>query len=136
MKMTKEEKGKLFAQYYGQDVVRFRDWSIETENGNVTNILNVDLHKENKCYLELKDLSLITDKQAEYIGSIHPAHGHSFNLRRGRLYLESLNSNEFDLCVSDYLRSESFALPYNGFSVKRQVVEGVISVIKQSPVNN
>lgn len=36
--------------------------------------------------------------------------------------------------LKPYLRSESFALPYNGFSVKRQVVEGVISVIKQSPV--
>ena len=133
--MTNEEKGKLFAQYYGQHVVRFTSMPIDVESKNVSAILrdNVDL---GKFHLELKDLSLITDKQAEYIGSIHPAYGHSFNLRRGRLYLDSLNSNEFDLCVSDYLRSESFALPYNGFSVKRQVVEGVISVIKQSPVNN
>lgn len=136
-------KSAFFAQYWGQEVL-----SDITNRGtrilypiNVSNFYNID-----ECFLELKPLSLITNEHAIEAANFlnvsysnnwrDGAHFDLYGFREwinevfdGIEYLSLVGYNV--IRVIDYLRSKSYALPYNGISVEKQIQLGWVKLKKE-----
>ena len=123
MENTLENKAKLFAQYWGQEIVGH---NVITEglNDAVNHRIILDLKER---FLELKPLSSITDEDAKFCGfgnkkdfiKVWDTYG-------SEVFLERFIFN--NLHFTDYLRSKGYALPYNGLSVDEQIECGWIKL--------
>lgn len=132
MENTLENKGKFFAQYYGQQILKWHD------KGMILKMIWTDLRndlKENH-YLEIKPLSSITDEDAYLVAKIsfRGEEYHSSEIGKRLVQsVESENASYFSgaLCcaIYDYLRSKGYALPYMGLNVEKQIEYGWIKLI-------
>lgn len=115
MENTLENKAKFFAQYWGQEVLLWHQWTNPNERSKIG---STPMRNPNGWSLSLKPLSLITDEDKEYIGY-------------SESYIDMLkkcNVSKIDSFVADYLRSKSCALPWMGLSVETMVEYGWIKL--------
>jgi len=61
-------KSRFFAQYYGQEILRWHQWIETTPNSKVD--LSIPAIEKSGWFIKLKPLSKITDKDAELIAKI------------------------------------------------------------------
>ncbi len=143
MENNSENKGRFFAQYFGQKVQRWHQWILTTEN-NVVHMLtpmssglcNVD----KGWFLELTLLSMISDDDAiqlSKIGLPDKLFDYLWNVETGKAMANSFKNNrqtntfytQFRVGDSfDFLRSKGYALPFMGLSVEKQVEYGWIKL--------
>lgn len=110
MENTLENRSKFFAQYFRQNIL-----SIEFNNSIYNEVLKCIPYnwngQENKCCLELKPLSSITDEDAIKLGYGNASH-----------LLSNVNHN------IDEIRGIGYALPFHGLSVERMIDFGWIKL--------
>lgn len=123
-------KCRFFAQYYGQDILRF-------DTGNVKYSIDYkDFPINEKDYIELKSIADITEEDKNVIEeSILGFVDKIYNVGKF-LFIEtkssisekpittSLNSYHFD-----YLRSKGYALPFMEYSVDDLVKMGWVKLV-------
>lgn len=128
---TLENKAKFFAQYWGQEVLRFEvvDNITPRAKSAFLELPSWALHKEynywsiQNGYLKLKPLSSITPQEQGFITSSKLC-----NSEKPIIKDKIGNYFEGDLYISDYLRSKGYALPYMGLSVEKQIEYGWIKL--------
>lgn len=129
---TIENKGKFFAQYWGQKV--FKVWNVTT---------SVKFKGQSSGFIELKSLSSITDEDAISVWDLlNPDGGNKKHLdkreiiEQGKNIAKSLQYSNSGWMVGlscviacyQYLRSKGYALPYMGLSVEKQIEYGWIKL--------
>jgi hypothetical protein len=134
MEKTVENKFKLFAQYWGQEVLKYEN----SENDKYWNkqIYQVDSHNITCKHLQLslRPLSSITDDEAievckiSYLATIGvlPIENNEQHIKTGKWLVS--DTKLIPLNATDYLRSKGFALPYMGLSVEKQIEYGWIKL--------
>lgn len=145
MENNLENKARFFAQYYGQSIQK----DIELEGKYPLTISNISFEPE-KCYLELKHISSITDEELfqvfkslenedyhmkEY-GKIIKVeklkNGEYFNLK-ARIFCEKKNyilSTQifYNRQQVDILRRLGFATPWEDLSIEDQISFGWVKL--------
>lgn len=128
--LTLENKMKFFAQYQGQKVLALnmnKNYPIQTPWFDFV----CDSHYNQPTYLELKDLSSITDEDAFVIYKLNkfrafngprtaPGSGIT-NWLVSAYFLSNPVKCNFNLETYDYLRSKGYALTWMGLSVDEMV---------------
>ncbi len=110
MEKTLENKAKLFAQYWGQEVFRYFD------NLKIQEHFKLDYENFGKIhngYLELKNIDHITYEEAEMLGFDHVDH--------------FFISGDVD-SMKDELRLLGFAVEWAGWSVEELISFGWIKL--------
>jgi len=121
MENTLENKKCFFYQYYGQPVLRYRNLPIEFVKKLSFRSAKFLIHS----YLELTPLSSITDEHAvecmciELGIEIDEFNGNPKNTVSHYRFSSECYSRE-----ADFLRSKSYAIPFNGLSVEEQIERG------------
>lgn len=142
--LTPENKGRFFAQYYGQEVYNPND-------GNpivmVSALTLMDVHN---YHLLLKPLSAITDEDAievyrlyfgsdtamDFTGDTGSAYFQPKRVTPDDFYVQRIISGEdyetgdFQkvIEVTDFLRSKGYAMPWMGLSVEEMIVANWIKL--------
>jgi hypothetical protein len=115
---TPENKGKFFAQYWGQEVIR----SLGGHKHHVCEHVNL---KHDSWWLELTPLSAITDEDAIEVAKVFSqADFTSFTIQENIIFAKRLiesRGNNLEAKFADYLRSRGYALPWMGISVEDQI---------------
>lgn len=134
-----ENKQKLFAQYFEQDVWNYKESNFQSIPLRATILNNVDTDD----WLCLKPLSNISDEDAIALGAIlgyvpnHYVEGekHIIKLMKEemRCYENGISTLKAQYWVTrmiDFLRSRGYAIEYMGLSVEKQVEYGWVKLIK------
>lgn len=129
MENSIENKIAFMAQYYGQYVLR----SYFPEQTGLSKIDGMCFHIQHLLmngYLELKRLPDLTDKDALNIAGILKWNHYTDEgkIKQVKNFIDSyldyhstnISPNEY-FEVLDYLRSNAYAVPYNGMTVEQQV---------------
>lgn len=114
---TKENKNKFFAQYFGQNVLKYKDWVHCVENNPKKEDWN-----HSGMLLELKPLEIISDEDAKYLGFPD-------NISSMIKYIKSIG---LELKDTDYLRSRGYALRYMDLSVQDLINYGWVKLIEST----
>jgi len=111
MENTIENKSKFFSQYHAQEI------GFDITQNKIRKVDAFFLAHTKINYLELTQLSLISDEDADVIAEI--IYGHKINYVQGyKTQLELLIISQWNnYKVYDYLRSKGYALPFMGLSV-------------------
>lgn len=114
MKNNSENKLKFFAQYFGQNILKHKDFKESAHSFFSFTIINI-----NHYYLELRSIESITDDECvEYYNMFCPDLYIEDNLK---IYafkdmlnhiLESKLFNCLELQETDFLRSKGFLVPF------------------------
>jgi len=127
MEKTLENKAKLFALYWGQNIIEDED---NSGNKNIYPVVSSNMYCFQESVLLLNCLSKISEYDCLEISKICAKGWFSsyYDLRIENIkkfaYLYSRNSQE----VTDYLRSKGYALPYTGLSVETLVEYGWVKL--------
>lgn len=121
MENNLENKAKFFAQYWGQRVLRFDTWTKNAERKEVGSFIS-DLYN-NKCIIELKPLSSISDEDKEYLDALQASSFDEYGYWFGMGGVHYYQPHEVD-----YLRSRGYALPFMGVTVEYQIKYGWIKL--------
>ena len=157
MKNTLENKAKFFAQYWGQNILRWHQW----KDSNEYSIVNFQVPMQSRVgidkgwYLELKPLEQISDEDAHKVGTLvncwskserkmeffqddelkdtHIMAGQSFanaiDKEYGYGHSHPFANNSTDILNAfDYLRSKGYAFSWNGITVEEQIEFGWIKL--------
>lgn len=133
MKNNAENKSKLFAQYWGQDVIE------DVNNAGQKTIYPVvvsNMYRFEESKLLLKHLSSITDEHKIKVSLMFleiqaaPFENLLFCFNNSIKPLLS-KIDKIQARISDYLRSEGYALPFMGLSVEQQVEYGWIRLTQK-----
>lgn len=131
-----ENKAKFFAQYWGQEIVK---WNFSA-GGHSSMKLTVDdirlnAPNESDFFLELTLLSQITDEDALFIGGLidlgYFDKKDIIELTKGCINSAIKGSSANIICwvnIFDYLRSKGYALPWMDLSVEDLVEYGWIKL--------
>lgn len=129
-------KAAFFAQYWEQKIV-----VMPYKKGLATpfEALYYWNHKEvsNESYLELFDLSQISDEDARECGfnEKNDIDNPNYGISPSGLFLNWLDDWEieaaFSMTIIDYLRSRGYALPYRNISVEQQIKNGWVKIAEQ-----
>jgi hypothetical protein len=128
------EKERYFAAHWGQPVLIWFNAGVsrcvETVNRESIRLTSVT------SYLELTSLSDITDEDAIEVANILGIRKDVSNKLRIEWAINSLNENRTLKAIQgamayDYLRSKSYALPFNGKSVEELIELGWLRVTKE-----
>lgn len=130
---TPENKARFFALYWGQEVIRRKDF--------VNTLHKVSEHMQlghNNLYLELIPLSQITDEDAEFvIGSIECQMSQSdinngcYGMSPSGIFIDSLmghNSYHLGYREVDYLRFKGYAVKWVNISIEKQIEYGWVKL--------
>lgn len=117
MKNTVENKAKFFAQYWGQNILRY-----EPDLGYHRIVNDYKIGNADEFVAELKPLSKITDEDLRELN----AGRHEWIV----LY-EDNPEEELTPQAFDFLRSKGYALPFMGISVEQQIEWGWIKLKQQ-----
>lgn len=142
MENTIENKAKFFAQYYGQEIMRWEQWYDTAENSRVGFApMQSKTGVDKGWYLELTSLSDITDKDAIEVAKIVRSKKEEQIVSEGKAAVQGVigerifNSSFFirptpenTIGIVDYLRSRGYALPWMGVSVEEQIKRGWIKL--------
>jgi len=137
MENNLENKGRFFAQYYGQDVLTVGNAICDN-----TEEYWIEKSLQHTQYLFLKPLSLISDEDAiECLKLFGLTNFKDLNENNNKQDLFAIFSgddmdivtpNEYHptiyLQLYDYLRSKSYALPYMELSVEQQIEYGWVKL--------
>lgn len=133
MENTLENKQKFFALYWAQLVL------MQTDGYGVKKCIQAYWEKSlSTRYLELKQLSSISDEDAEYcIGKVEcqmrkndPNNG-DYGMSPSAIFVNSLigdSSYHIGRHEADYLRSKGYALKWMDKTVKEQIADGWIKL--------
>jgi hypothetical protein len=132
------EKERYFAAHWGQEVAMVawppKGTKIVPLDDTVYSFLGLPvIHCAD--YLELTSLSDITDEDAIEVGLIHHPRKKPLPHHKtvGRRLVNEFLSGVYNLRLdeADYLRSKSYALPFNGKSVEKLIELGWLRVTKE-----
>lgn len=135
MENTLENRAKFFALYCGQKVLYVEGIGLVNIGSGAWNLRHPDL-----SFLELKQLSSISDEYAEYcIGKVEchlrkndPKHS-DYGMSPSGIFVNSIigdSSYHIGIREADYLRSKGYALPWMGLSVQQLINYGWIKLNK------
>jgi hypothetical protein len=123
-------KSRFFAQYYGQEILRWHQWVKETPDGKVD--LSIPAIDKKGWFIKLKPLSKITkndleklkfgnisNKRVTFIFDSYDRHWNSSCGSYGTLLLKDI----------DYLRSRGYAVPFMEYSVDDLVSFGWVQLV-------
>lgn len=127
---TPELKARYFGNHIGQDIFHMRPFKGKSDSrfleGKIIDIVKAGRFL--KSYIELRPLSLITDKEAIHIVKlihIDVPDQYAKDFLRGYFYdLKHGLNTKYNIEVIDYLRSIGIALPFMGYSVEELVELG------------
>ena len=130
-----EEREIFFMKYFGTNTLYVGGIGLQVVGGGGWNLKHPDF------YLELKNLSKITDKDSiAYFNILWSEHHHSktdaFKAEYGKDWANNICSQNFGLIPAnvlhgyDFLRSRGYALPFMGYSVNDLVELGWIKLVK------
>jgi hypothetical protein len=148
MKNTKENKQRFFAHYWGQDVLC--DYFFESKAIDMT-LDDIESDCTETSHILLTSLADITDEHAIEVARIcynNPSIAQEVKIGRHVLWYffevgaSALNknwTNDIDreygslkmIDVTDYLRSKSYALPFDGSSVEELKEYGWLKIKEQ-----
>jgi hypothetical protein len=146
-------KSRFFAQYIGQEILRWHQWIETTPDSKVD--LSVPAIEKSGWFIKLKPLSKITDEDAIEIIKIIDSKSnkfinvnYSFAEKKEPPYIKSvisdkgrfdINNNfvfiidkqviDFSLNIFDYLRSKGYAVPFMEYSVEDLVSFGWVQLV-------
>ena len=152
MENNTENKAKFFAQYWGQEVLKYPGlnpvFEIQWQEFN-PHIENEEIKPIQDGYLELKPLSSITDEDAIEVSSLLTQEKYIvvertdqyISLSKGKydffiwfdgeILFNNDNASQLPLermHVYDFFRLNGFALPWNGISVQEQIERGWVKL--------
>jgi hypothetical protein len=112
------DKEKFFAQYFGQNII----YSPNFKNQQFCITSKTIRWVNDGYFIKLKDISKITDEDAEHIIQLDVLLSDNFfnDLKKGYC-------NKYE--VVDYLRSKGYALPFMGYSVDELVNLGWVQLV-------
>jgi hypothetical protein len=123
--MTKQEKERFFALYWGQEVFCLDK---DHQSGDIKHYINDDW---SESYLELYSLEDITEEDWNWIdtysGDVFSDKDFILERFENGYSLNNVSSGS-TLIISDYLRSKGYALPWMGLSVEDMVEVGWIKL--------
>lgn len=135
MENTLENKAKVFAQYWGQKVLKG-----ESETIHALNAGDMAFGIENN-WLQLKPLSSITEEDLYFVGQLF-GYEEFYGVQHQNVYYkanqiikdifyhpDSHCKIDLYLCLFDYLRSKGYALPWMGLSVEEQIKYGWVKLV-------
>jgi len=132
MENTKFNKARLFAQYLG--CANYSDGNYESEVKLVGfSTLQGSVEELKKGVLLLKPLSAISDEDAIEVAKMYWGSNYSeFPLKTDKVGHSKLimGTMATRTDISDYLRSKSYALPWNNLSVETMIEFGWITLEK------
>lgn len=138
--IPQEIKAKMFALYWGQDVVKSGraedDRTYNVQGANIEDIFSNGESVLDKSYLELKPLSQITDEDAIECGftTCTDENSANYSMSPSGCFVDYLHNdnifNVLDLFGIDFLRSRGYALPAFGHSVSDLVGHGVFKIVE------
>jgi hypothetical protein len=123
-------KSRFFAQYYGQEILRWHQWVEETPDSKVD--LSIPAIDKKGWFIKLKPLSKITKKDLEKL-----KFGNISN-KKVTFIFDSYNRHWSSSCGSygtlllkdiDYLRSKGYAVPFMEHSVDDLVSFGWVQLL-------
>lgn len=134
MENTLENKSKFFAQYYVQKVAKSPLLNDELPNQRC--YPELALNPKNEFYLELTPLSQISDEDAVIVAKLRGfVNIKSIEIVEQGYYVNQPNGRKSFIFFNDmwrpeidFLRSKSFALPYMGLSVEKQIEYGWVKL--------
>jgi len=141
--MTQLEKAQFFAQYYGQKVQRWHQWTPDVENGIVHMITpqaSGSCAVDSGWFLELTRLEDITDEDAIEVAKIcefsfgnledddFKEVGQIRDWIVNIFYIEFNYTTSHVLFAADFLRSKSYLLPWLNYTVEQLIEEGVVKI--------
>ena len=128
IELTNELKARFFAQYWGQEVLRFTHPNLLDDIWRV-NELEDDLAGR-YGYLELKPLSSITDEDAAEVARLMGRFGlYVYLINQGRGFINSAGIPfRLPIKVYQYLQSKGYALPFMDISVTTFIEAGWVKL--------
>ena len=131
MEKTLENKAKFFAQYWGQEVVK---WNFSTGESSYMTLPLDDfrINEVKKFHLILKPLLSIADEDAVDLSKIiklkfSSVYNDEFVLSEIKKSIIN-DAHNLPYAVVDYLRSKSYALPYMGLSIEKLIEYGWVKI--------
>ena len=126
MKNTLENKAKFFAQYWGQNILRY-----EPDLGYHRIVNDYKIGNADEFVAELKPLSQITDEDEKELSAMNFISGDRDLIKSGVDFAsDCISFWEWEEGIS-FLRSKGYALPYMGISVEQQIEWGWIKLKQQ-----
>jgi len=125
-------KSRFFAQYYGQEILRWHQWTETTPNSKVD--LSIPAIEKGGWFINLKKLPKITDEEAKEIARIENfEYDTVIDIIVSDDFLELLNDIKLGKCnkfyVVDFLRSKGYAIPFIEYSVEDLVSFGWVQLL-------
>ena len=116
-------KCRFFAQYLGQEVLRWHQWVETTQNSKVD--LSIPAIEKKGWFIKLKPVSKITDEDA-----ISMYRGLEINYESANQFLEDYKSIGFlEQSEVDFLRSKGYVVPFMNYSVEDLVSFGWVQLV-------
>jgi hypothetical protein len=119
--LTKEERAKIYSLYYGADCYHYTGWRDgATEKITAKHIAMIEDGGSKYSQLILKDLSEITDEDALNVAKTHYENREEMIAASPQRYIKNVKEHVLTpievlpYYITDFLRSKSYALPYNG----------------------
>jgi hypothetical protein len=113
--MTNEEKQAFYAQYWGQNVAKYRQVKL--------NYLINDVNISVTGFLELRTIEMLTDDEINVMQGRSVEHKISTDLR------SFVINDSFRLTVNaDYLRSIGVLVGFRNFTPEMLIAEGVVKI--------
>ena len=116
-------KCRFFAQYLGQEVLRWHQWVETKQNSKVD--LSIPAIEKKGWFIKLKPVSKITDEDA-----ISMYRGLEINYESANQFLEDYKSIGFlEQSEVDFLRSKGYVVPFMNYSVEDLVSFGWVQLV-------
>lgn len=135
MENTLENKAKFFAQYWGQNILRYHNAGVHTIVDE--NVLNPKKNNIKHSWLELTPLSAISDEDAIEVALLC---GGANSVSHGKEILKAVFGNHFNNRYSsnppagyytdiiDFVRSKGYAVPYLNLTVNQMIEYGWVKL--------
>jgi len=130
MEINSQTKELFFAQYYGQDVLTIGNARCENIAANWGEPMIFETQ-----FLEIKPLYSISDEDATFIINNYVTTPEGYKVLNVAGFVNIIKryieNNNLPSGIADYLRSKSFALPWNGITVEQQIAAGWVRLVNQ-----
>lgn len=136
-------KSRFFAQYYGQEILRWHQWIETTNNGKVD--LSIPAIEKEGWFIELKHLSQINDEDCIFIGTnILAIPTGLINYEHKVVYVKNVITNQLNKNIThigkenviysnfyllDFLRSKGYAVPFMEYSIDDLISFGWVQLL-------
>lgn len=117
-------KSRFFAQYYGQEILRWCQWIETTPNGKVD--LSIPAIEKDGWFIKLKSLSKLLNEDYSKIAELYMKP--IFKSKQNYIE-EAIDFKIFMIEEIDFLRSKGYAVPFMEYSVDDLISFGWVQLL-------